>query len=68
LHSFVQTAELGSFSKAAQKAFVSVTALIQQINLLEARLKVKLFVRSHRGLTLTPAGEAFYKDAKYMLE
>ena len=44
-----------SFSKAAQKAFVSVTALIQQINLLEARLKVKLFVRSHRGLTLTPA-------------
>lgn len=68
MHSFVQTAELGSFSKAAQKAFVSVTALIQQINLLEARLKVKLFVRSHRGLTLTPAGEAFYKDAKYMLE
>ncbi len=68
LNSFVQTAELGSFSKAAQKAFVSVTALIQQINLLEARLKVKLFVRTHRGLTLTPAGEAFYKDVKYMLE
>ncbi len=68
LHSFIQTAELGSFSKAAQKAFVSPTALIQQINLLESRLKVKLFNRTHRGLTLTRAGEAFYKDAKYMLE
>lgn len=59
---------MGSFSKAAQKAFVSVTALIQQINLLEARLKVKLFIRSHRGLTLTPSGKIFYKDAKYMLD
>lgn len=68
LKSFIQTAELGSFSKAAQQAFVSPTALIQQINLLEKRLKVKLFLRSHRGLTLTAAGEAFYKDAKYMLE
>lgn len=68
LHSFIQTAELGSFSKAARKAFVSPTALIQQINLLENRLKVKLFVRSPRGLTLTRAGESFYKDAKYMLQ
>ncbi|MDD6173877.1 MAG: LysR family transcriptional regulator [Elusimicrobia bacterium] len=68
LNSFLQAAELGSFSKAAQKAFVSVTALIQQINLLEARLKVKLFIRSHRGLTLTPSGKIFYKDAKYMLD
>lgn len=68
LHSFIQTAELGSFSKAAQKAFVSPSALIQQMNLLENKLKVKLFVRSPRELTLTRAGESFYKDAKYMLE
>lgn len=68
LNSFIQTADAGSFSKAAQKAFVSPTALIQQINLLESKLKVKLFVRSPRGLILTRAGESFYKDAKYMLE
>ena len=68
LNSFIQTAQLGSFSKAAQKAFISPTALIQQINLLEKRLKVKLFHRSHCGLTLTNAGKTFYRDAKYLLE
>lgn len=68
LHSFIQTAQLGSFSKAAQKAFVSPSALIQQMNLLESKLKVKLFVRSPRGLSLTRAGESFYKDTKYLLE
>ena len=68
LQTFIQTAEEGSFSKAARKAFVSPTALIQQINLLEKRLKIKLFLRSHQGLTLTEAGRSFYKDAKYILQ
>lgn len=68
LQTFIQTAEEGSFSKAARKAYVSPTALIQQINLLEKRLKTKLFLRSHQGLTLTKAGRSFYKDAKYILQ
>lgn len=38
LDSFIIIAESGSFSSAAEKLFVSRTALIQQINLLEKDL------------------------------
>ena len=41
--------------------FITPTAVIKQVNLLEDSLGVKLFVRSHRGLTLTKAGHSLYK-------
>ena len=44
------------------------TAVIKQINLLEESLGVKLFDRSHRGLTLTKAGRSLYQDAKYIIQ
>lgn len=42
--------------------------MIKQINLLEASLEVKLFVRTHRGLVLTKAGKSLYQDAKYIIQ
>lgn len=48
-------ADAGSFNKAAEKAFITPTAVIKQINLLEEGLGVKLFERTHRGLNLTKA-------------
>jgi DNA-binding transcriptional LysR family regulator len=66
LETFIKVAEAKSFNKASELLFVTPPAVIKQINLLEGQLDVKLFNRTHRGLTLTPAGESFYKDAVYM--
>ena len=58
LTAFLHVAEAGSFNKAAESMFITSTALIKQINLLESDLGLRLFNRSHRGLTLTKAGES----------
>lgn len=63
LETFIQAADSGSFSKAAEKLFISQTAVTKQINLLEDNLGIKLFNRTHRGLTLTDAGKSLYSDA-----
>lgn len=68
LETFLRVADAGSFNKAAEQAFITPTAVIKQINLLEAELDVKLFERSHRGLTLTKAGKSMYQDAKYIVQ
>lgn len=67
LETFIRAADAGSFSKAAEETFITTSAVIKQINLLEADLNVKLFHRSHRGLTLTKAGQSLYRDAKYII-
>ena len=63
LDTFLAVVEAGSFNKAAEDLYITSTALIKQINLLESDLGVRLFDRTHRGLTLTKAGESLYKDA-----
>lgn len=68
LETFITAADAGSFSKAAEKMFITPTAVIKQINLLENALDVKLFDRTHRGLALTKAGVSMYKDAKYVMQ
>ena len=68
LDTFIQVADAGSFSKAAEALFISPTAVMKQINLLEDSLTVQLFERSPRGLTLTNAGKSYYQDAKYMIQ
>ena len=68
LETFLHVADAGSFNKAAAERYITPTAVIKQINLLEDSLDVKLFDRSHRGLTLTPAGRSLYQDAKYIIQ
>lgn len=68
LETFLQAADAGSFNKAAEQLFITPTAVIKQINLLESTLDVQLFHRTHRGLTLTKAGVSLYKDAKYVIQ
>lgn len=67
LETFICVVESGSFSKAADKLFISPPAVIKQINSLEAGLGLQLFTRTHRGLVLTKAGESIYNDAKYVI-
>ncbi len=68
LETFLQVADAGSFSKAGEAMFISPTAVMKQINLLESALDVRLFDRTPRGLTLTNAGKSYYQDAKYMIQ
>ena len=64
---FVKAAELGSFSKAAEALYITPSAVIQQINGLEERLGVRVFERSRRGITLTPAGMHLLKEGKELI-
>lgn len=68
LETFIQVADLGSFSKAADVLYISSTAVIKQINLLEQELDLQLFERTHRGIKLTKAGRSIYGDAKYLIQ
>lgn len=68
LETFICVADLGSFSKAAEALYISSTAVIKQINLLEQELDLQLFDRTHRGISLTKAGRSVYGDAKYLIQ
>ena len=67
LDAFIKIADSGSFSKAAEAMYISTPAIIQQINLLESSCGFKLFIRSHHGVKLTPAGQSLYIDAKTII-
>ena len=60
---FHAVAEAGSFTSATVNLNLSQSAISRQIQSLEEDLKVKLFERHARGLTLTENGEYVYKTA-----
>jgi len=60
---FHAVAEAGSFTNATTILNISQSAISRQIQSLEQDLKVQLFERHARGLTLTENGEYVYKTA-----
>lgn len=54
--------------KAAERLFVSQPALSQRLQTIETEWGTKLFIRSQKGLTLTPAGELVIKFVNEVLE
>ena len=64
---FISAAENLNFTRAAEEQCISQTAVSQQIKLLERELGYELFVRGKRGVSLTPAGEVFYKQCKQLM-
>ena len=67
LRYFVEIADSGSFSAAAERLFIAQSALSRQIKELETRLQTPLFERTARQPRLTAAGEAFYPRARNLL-
>ena len=67
LLSFMAVAEAGSFSKAAKERYVSTSALVQQIDLLESEIGFELFFRTKQGITLTQGGRGFYDASQKIL-
>jgi len=65
---FVQIAETGSFSRAAEVLRIAQPSLSQLIKRLEKELGVPLFVRHARGVTATEHGQQLYDHARRILE
>lgn len=64
---FVTVVESGSLGKAAQKLDVGTSALSQRIAKLEDELCTRLLRRTSTGVTPTPAGLAFFKQAQLVI-
>ena len=56
-----------SIQKAADKVFVTQSALSQQLKLLEDELGCKLFLRTPKGLVITEAGRIYCKNAREIM-
>ncbi|MBC2690460.1 MULTISPECIES: LysR family transcriptional regulator [Pseudomonas] len=67
LRYFVEIAECGSFSAAAERLFIAQSALSRQIKDMENRLQTPLFERTARQPRLTAAGQAFLPRARSLL-
>ena len=64
---FVKVVELGSLSAAARNLDLGLTSVARQVSMLEARLGVRLLVRTTRRLAITEEGKTYYGHAKHML-
>ena len=58
---FIQVVESGSINQAAKHNFITQQGLSQTLKQIEAELGITLFLRSHKGMHLTPEGEKFYR-------
>jgi DNA-binding transcriptional LysR family regulator len=67
LEIFARVVEAGSFSGAAEKLLMTQSGVSQHIHDLEASLGVHLFVRGHRGVSLTPAGQMLHEYTRRIL-
>jgi LysR family transcriptional activator of glutamate synthase operon len=65
---FLAVADELSFTRAAEKLYVSQTAVTQQIRALEEQMGVQLFSRTKKKVELTPAGELFRIEGRRILE
>lgn len=64
---FVQTAELGNLTRAAEASHITAPAASRRLALLEHQFKTPLFERHSRGLQPTPAGERLLVLARELI-
>ncbi len=65
---FCDLAEFRSFSKTAEKNFLSQSAISQQLAQLELLLKCQLINRKRRPIELTKSGQLLFQAAKDIIE
>lgn len=61
IRAFDAAARLGSYVEASKALHVTQPAIGRHVKLLEEWLGTQLFIRSSRGVTLTPTGEMYYR-------
>lgn len=64
---YIAVAESGSVAAASRMLAIAQSALTKSMQELEAELGSRLFERSSRGVTLTPAGHRFLASARKVL-
>ena len=67
LKHFIAVVEQGGFTKAAEKLRTDVSSVSRSVKRLEAALSAKLIERTTRVLRLTPAGTAYYHEARFIV-
>lgn len=67
LEIFAAVVQVGSFSSAAKRLFMTQPAVSQHIQDLERSLGTALFIRGRRGVTLTTPGETLYYYTQQIL-
>lgn len=68
LQAFLAVAESGSFSRAAERIYLTQPAISKRIAALEKEIGARLFDRIGRSIHLTPAGEALLGRARNVLK
>ncbi len=61
-------ADCGSISEASRQMFVSQPTLTEAVRMLEEELRVAIFVRTNRGVSVTREGEEFLALARQILD
>lgn len=61
-------AECGSMNEAAKQLFLSQPSLSETIRELENEIGLSIFMRSNRGIIITPEGEEFLSYAKQVID
>ena len=60
---FIETVKEKSINKAAEKLFITPSALSARLVKIEDEVGCQLLTRSHHGIALTPEGQYFFEDA-----
>ena len=61
-------AACGSISEAARRCFVTQPTLTEAVRLLEEELRIAIFTRSPKGVSVTREGEEFLASARQILD
>lgn len=64
----IMIADCGSMNEAAKQLFISQPSLSETIKELELEIGFDIFLRSNRGIVITPEGEEFLTYAKQVSE
>ncbi len=67
LEYIIAIAEERSVTRAADRFYLSHPALSRHLRRIESELGTPLFVRTRRGMELTPVGIVFVNDAREIL-
>ena len=64
----VTVADEGNITSAAKKLFIAQPSLTAAIHELENEFNITIFIRSNKGIKLTPEGEEFLGYARQVLD
>ena len=68
LRSFTAVVQYRSFTKAAEKTYLSQPTVSAHIRMLEEELHTRLLIRDTKNLEITPKGWELYECAVHILE